>query len=55
VSYATNAAFFAAAGVPSVVFGPGSLEQAHTQDEWLPLGQLQQAAEIYYRFLRASR
>jgi acetylornithine deacetylase len=54
VPYATNAAFFAAAGVPSVVFGPGLLEQAHTQDEWLPLTQLQQAAEIYYRFLRTS-
>jgi acetylornithine deacetylase/succinyl-diaminopimelate desuccinylase family protein len=54
VPYATNAAFFAAAGVPSVVFGPGLLQQAHTQDEWLPLGQLQQATEIYYRFLRAA-
>jgi len=54
VPYATNAAFFAAAGVPSVVFGPGRLEQAHTQDEWLPLSQLQQAAEVYYRFLRIS-
>jgi len=53
VPYATNAAFFAAAGVPSVVFGPGRLEQAHTQNEWLPLSQLQQAAEVYYRFLRA--
>jgi acetylornithine deacetylase len=53
VPYATNAAFFAAAGVTSVVFGPGWLAQAHTQDEWLPLEQLQQAAEIYYRFVRA--
>lgn len=55
VPYATNAAFFAAAGVPSVVFGPGMLEQAHTQDEWLPLDQLEQATEICYRFLRDSR
>ena len=54
VPYATNAAFFSAAGVPSVVFGPGLLEQAHTRDEWLPLDQLEQAAEIYYRFLRTS-
>ena len=52
VPYATNAAFYSAAGVPSVVFGPGFLEQAHTTDEWLPLDQLQQAAEIYYRYCR---
>lgn len=52
VPYATNAAFYSAAGVPSVVFGPGWLEQAHTKDEWLPLDQLHQAAEVYYRFCR---
>jgi len=52
VAYATNAAFYSATGVPSVVFGPGRLEQAHTNDEWLPLDQLHQAAEIYYRFVR---
>jgi len=49
VPYATDAAFFAAAGVPTVVFGPGSIEQAHTADEWIALDQLEQAAEIYYR------
>jgi acetylornithine deacetylase len=50
VPYATNAAFYAAAGVPSVVFGPGSLRQAHTADEWIPLDELEHAAEILYRF-----
>jgi acetylornithine deacetylase len=50
VPYATDAASLSAAGVPAVVFGPGSIEQAHTADEWIDLGQLQQAAEIYYRF-----
>ncbi len=50
VPYATNAAFFAAAGVPSVVFGPGSIEQAHTADEWISLDQLRQATEIIHRF-----
>ncbi|MBN2477318.1 MAG: M20 family metallopeptidase [Pirellulales bacterium] len=53
VPYATNAAFYAAAGVPSVVFGPGHLDQAHTKDEWLPLDQLRQATEIFYRFCLA--
>ena len=49
VRYGTNAALFAAAGVPSVVFGPGGIEQAHTQDEWISLDQVRLAAEIYYR------
>jgi len=52
VPYGTDAAFISAAGIPTVVFGPGFLAQAHTDDEWLPLDQLEQAAEILYRFCR---
>ena len=52
VPYATNAAFVAAAGVPSVVFGPGCAEDAHTENESLAVDQLKQAAEVYYRFAR---
>jgi acetylornithine deacetylase/succinyl-diaminopimelate desuccinylase-like protein len=52
VPYATDAAFICEAGIPTVVFGPGSLAQAHTEDEWLPLEQLEQAAEGLYRFCR---
>lgn len=51
--YGTNASCFAVTGVPSVVFGPGSIAQAHTEDEWLEINQLHQAAEIYYRFCLA--
>lgn len=50
VPYGTHASRFAAAGVPSVVFGPGSIAQAHTRDEWLSIEQLDQSAEVYYRF-----
>lgn len=53
VPYATDGAFVAAAGVPTVIFGPGRIEQAHTEDEWIELEQLHQATEIYYRFLRS--
>ncbi|HLJ10967.1 MAG TPA: M20/M25/M40 family metallo-hydrolase, partial [Planctomycetaceae bacterium] len=48
--YGTNASRISAAGVPSVVFGPGSINQAHTVDEWIDIGELRQASEIYYRF-----
>lgn len=50
VPYATNAAFYSTAGVPAVVFGPGSIEQAHTADEWISLDELRQAVEIIHRF-----
>jgi acetylornithine deacetylase/succinyl-diaminopimelate desuccinylase-like protein len=43
--YGTNASVLAAAGVPTVVFGPGSIEQAHTADEWIALEQVDAAAE----------
>ena len=47
--YGTNASRFAASGVPAVVFGPGSINQAHTVDEWIDLNEVRQASEIYYR------
>ena len=52
VPFGTNAAATAAAGIPSVVFGPGSIDQAHTADEWLPIDELVSASEILYRFAR---
>jgi len=51
VPYGTNAAATAAAGVPTVVFGPGAMAQAHTKDEWIEAAQLEQASEILFRFL----
>ena len=49
VPYGTDAAIISEAGVPTVVFGPGSIAQAHTADEWIDLEQLKMASEIYYR------
>ena len=45
VPYGTNAASIAAAGIPTVVFGPGSIDQAHTADEWIAIEQLERAVE----------
>ena len=50
VPFGTDAAAIARAGVPTVVFGPGSIDQAHTADEWVPLAEVEQASEILYRF-----
>ena len=37
VPYGTHASRTCGAGVPSVVFGPGSIDQAHTKDEWIDI------------------
>ncbi|MEW6750320.1 MAG: M20 family metallopeptidase [Candidatus Latescibacterota bacterium] len=50
----TDASQFSAIGVPAVVLGPGSIEQAHTRDEWLALDQLHRGVEVYLRLMRAS-
>src|SRR5262245_2245351 len=50
VPYGTDAPHFAATGCPTVVFGPGSIDQAHTADEWVETEQLRAAAEIIYDF-----
>jgi acetylornithine deacetylase len=50
VPYGTDASTISASGVPSIVFGPGCIDQAHTCDEWLPLDELELASEALYQF-----
>ena len=45
----TDAAVLQAAGTPAVVFGPGDLALAHTDDEHVPVDALHTAARIYAR------
>ncbi len=47
-----DAAFLNEAGIPAVCFGPGSIEQAHTQDEWIDAGEIEQCAVALERFAR---
>jgi acetylornithine deacetylase len=49
VPFGTDAAVTSAAGVPTVVFGPGAIAQAHTADEFIEIDQLQFATEIFHR------
>jgi len=46
VSYATEAPFLTSLGMDVVVLGPGSIDQAHQPDEFLPLEQIQPTIEI---------
>jgi acetylornithine deacetylase/succinyl-diaminopimelate desuccinylase-like protein len=54
VPFGTDAPHFAATGCPTVVFGPGSIDQAHTADEWIEIEQLRAAAEIVYDFCTSA-
>lgn len=49
----TEAPFFSVdQGIPTVIIGPGSLEQAHKPDEFVEVEQLLQAANIYEKAAR---
>jgi acetylornithine deacetylase/succinyl-diaminopimelate desuccinylase-like protein len=52
VHYFCDAAPLAEGGIPSVVFGPGDIAQAHTRDEWISVGSLERGADQLERFLR---
>ena len=54
VPYGTDAPAFAQRGIPTVVCGPGCIDQAHTIDEWIAIDQLEAATEIYYQFGRSG-
>lgn len=54
VPYGTDAATIAAVGIPTVVFGPGSIQQAHTTDEWIAIDQLEAAVEALVRIALAQ-
>ncbi len=49
--YATDAGIYSGAGIPTVVFGPGDISQAHTAEEFLELSQLEAAVAIIKRML----
>ncbi len=46
-----DAARLAAAGIPAVAAGPGSIAQAHTADEWIAIDDLECGVDFYRTFL----
>lgn len=40
------------AGIPTIILGPGSLDQAHAPDEFVEIAQVEQAVQIYERIAR---
>jgi acetylornithine deacetylase len=54
VAFGTEAGIFKNAGIPTVVCGPGSINQAHQPDEYVSLEQLARC-EAFMRGLAAAR
>ena len=50
-----DAANLAAAGVPAVAAGPGSIAQAHTIDEWISVDELEAGVSFFRRFLESAK
>jgi acetylornithine deacetylase len=46
VSYCTEAGLFQQIGIPAVVCGPGSIEQAHKPDEWIEISELRKCEDF---------
>ena len=51
VSYGTEGGLFQAAGIPTVICGPGDIEQAHRPNEFVSLAQLAQCEAFMQRLL----
>lgn len=51
VAYATEAGLFQHAGIPSIICGPGSIEQAHKPDEFITLEQIAKCEAFLDRLL----
>jgi acetylornithine deacetylase len=49
--YSTDAGVFSEIE-NKIVFGPGSIAQAHTQDEWISLEQLDKGTEMFAKMIR---
>ena len=49
VPFGTDAGHLQAADIPTVIMGPGSIEQAHQPDEWIAISQLEAASDFLSR------
>jgi acetylornithine deacetylase/succinyl-diaminopimelate desuccinylase family protein len=51
VPFGSDASKLSRAGIPTILFGPGSIDQAHSVDEYVDLEQVAGAAAFYRDFL----
>ena len=53
VDFFCDASVLSHAGMPSVVFGPGDIAQAHTADEWISLASLERGKDLLLKFMKS--
>jgi acetylornithine deacetylase/succinyl-diaminopimelate desuccinylase family protein len=51
VPFGSDASKLSRIGIPTLIFGPGSIDQAHAAVEWVPVSEVEQAAEFYRRVI----
>jgi len=51
VPFGSDASKLSRQGIPSLVFGPGSIDQAHSAVEYVEIDQVQTAYEFYREFI----
>lgn len=51
VAYATEGGQFTNAGIPTIICGPGSIEQAHKADEYVALSEIERCDEFLQKLL----
>jgi acetylornithine deacetylase len=51
VPYGTEAGHFQAAGIPTVVCGPGSINQAHQPDEYIEVAELERGVDFVRKLI----
>ena len=55
VSYCTEAGLFQQIGIPAIICGPGSIEQAHKPDEYIDISEMQKCEMFMKRLLEHCR
>jgi acetylornithine deacetylase len=55
VSYCTEAGLFQQIGIPAIICGPGSIEQAHKPDEYIDISEMRKCEKFMERLLAHCR
>jgi acetylornithine deacetylase len=51
VAFGTEAGLFQQAGIPGVIFGPGSIQQAHQPDEFIEISQMADCVTFMHKLI----
>ncbi|MCB1225243.1 MAG: M20 family metallopeptidase [Verrucomicrobiales bacterium] len=54
VPFGSDASKFSRAGIPAIIFGPGSIDRAHAADEYVEIDEVHSAFAFYQRLLSSE-